>query len=333
MTTAGAGFIKRGATADTYTIDTSTYLTSVSGAITVTSITTTDVIATAASNFTINGAASSTTAGTAYDVSITGGRGGDTTSAGRGGSVNITGGRSGINASSGAGVYGGNVVIAGGNGNSSFAAAAPGNVNINGGSPQIDGQTGGSINIIATSGYATAGTVSAAGGNVTIAAGYGVVNGNNGYIALSAPGGAGGTPPKVTITTGSTERARFTNYGLSVGTTEDSDTVVGAGSILAAGNITSSSDIRIKTNITKIENALNKVLQLNGYTFDRIDTQIARQTGVIAQEVLKVLPEAVTGSEETTYSVAYGNMMGLMIEAIKELNAKVVDLQNQLANK
>jgi hypothetical protein len=100
-----------------------------------------------------------------------------------------------------------------------------------------------------------------------------------------------------------------------------------------SGNVTAYSDARLKTNITKIDHALDKVEQLNGYTFDRTDVKTARQTGVIAQEVLKVLPEAVLGSEDTTYSVAYGNMMGLMIEAIKELNAKVVDLQNQLANK
>ena len=104
------------------------------------------------------------------------------------------------------------------------------------------------------------------------------------------------------------------------------------GSWVSVGNITAQSDIRIKTNIKKIDNALNKVEQLNGYTFDRTDIEMPRQTGVIAQEVLKVLPEAVAGNEDS-YTVAYGNMVGLLIEAIKELNAKVEDLQNQLANK
>lgn len=103
-----------------------------------------------------------------------------------------------------------------------------------------------------------------------------------------------------------------------------------SGNITASGTITSSSDARIKTNVTKIDRALAKVEQLNGYTFDRTDVETPRQTGVIAQEVLKVLPEAVSGTEDTTYTVAYGNMIGLMIEAIKELNAKVADLQNQL---
>ena len=97
----------------------------------------------------------------------------------------------------------------------------------------------------------------------------------------------------------------------------------------AAGNITAYSDARIKTNIEKITGALDKVDQLNGYTFDRTDINTSRQTGVIAQEVLKVLPEAVLGTEETQYSVAYGNMVGLLIEAIKELKAEIEVLKNK----
>jgi len=82
---------------------------------------------------------------------------------------------------------------------------------------------------------------------------------------------------------------------------------------------------------------LDKVCQLNGYTFDRTDVKYdeltgeadkpVRQTGVIAQEVLEVLPEAVTGTEESHYSVAYGNMVGLLIEAIKELKAEIDELK------
>jgi hypothetical protein len=92
------------------------------------------------------------------------------------------------------------------------------------------------------------------------------------------------------------------------------------GDIYATGNITAYSDKRAKSDIQKIENALDKLEQLNGYTFTMNDK---RYTGVIAQEVLPVLPEAVTGSEETNYAVAYGNMMGLIIEAIKELKKKI----------
>jgi hypothetical protein len=97
------------------------------------------------------------------------------------------------------------------------------------------------------------------------------------------------------------------------------------GNFTAVGNVTAFSDIRLKTDIAKITDALAKVNQLNGYTYTRIDTG-ARQTGVIAQELQKVLPEAV-GDDGETLSVAYGNMMGLMIEAVKELTARIEVLE------
>ena len=106
--------------------------------------------------------------------------------------------------------------------------------------------------------------------------------------------------------------------------------------IWTSGNVTAYSDIRVKENIEHIPNALDKVCQLNGYTFDRTDVTFddqgqpetpVRQTGVIAQEVLKVLPEAVMGDEDGHYSVAYGNMVGLLIEAVKELKAEVAQLK------
>jgi hypothetical protein len=109
------------------------------------------------------------------------------------------------------------------------------------------------------------------------------------------------------------------------------------GAILSNNNITAYSDIRIKDNIEVIPNALHKVGQLSGYTFTRTDVEDKeeRYTGVIAQEVLKVLPEAVQlgATEEDTMSVAYGNMVGLMIEAIKELKSEVDDLKTQLSQK
>lgn len=89
-----------------------------------------------------------------------------------------------------------------------------------------------------------------------------------------------------------------------------------AGNFTAAGNITSNSDLRLKENIQKIDNALDKVQQLNGVLFTRKDTG-ERLTGLIAQDVQKVLPEAVNGDD--ILSVAYGNIVGLLVEAIKEL--------------
>ena len=102
-----------------------------------------------------------------------------------------------------------------------------------------------------------------------------------------------------------------------------------SGNFQANGNITAYSDERLKADITPIENALAKVMSLGGYTYTRTDIN-QRQTGVLAQEVLKVLPEAVGGSEETNYTVAYGNMIGLLIEAIKEQQAQIDELTARL---
>jgi hypothetical protein len=125
----------------------------------------------------------------------------------------------------------------------------------------------------------------------------------------------------------------------NAGTTQSA---IGTG-IYTIGNVTAYSDRRVKTNIERIPDALDKVCRLNGYTYERTDLsekdeatgekQVVRQAGVIAQEVLEVLPEVVTGSEELHYGVAYGNMVGLLIEAIKELKDEVDSLKVQLKEK
>lgn len=97
-----------------------------------------------------------------------------------------------------------------------------------------------------------------------------------------------------------------------------------SGNTTAMGNVTAYSDIRLKKDIELIPDALDKVCALRGVTYERIDSG-ERQTGVIAQEVQAVLPEAVMtmADEQQTLSVAYGNLVGLLIEAIKELKAEV----------
>jgi hypothetical protein len=94
------------------------------------------------------------------------------------------------------------------------------------------------------------------------------------------------------------------------------------GNFYAVGNVTAYSDIRHKRNIVKIEDSLNKVHKLSGYTYNRKDNG-KRFTGLIAQEVQEVLPEAVNEDTKGELSVAYGNMSGLLVEAIKELTAQL----------
>jgi len=107
--------------------------------------------------------------------------------------------------------------------------------------------------------------------------------------------------------------------------------VENSGAIVSSSNITAYSDITLKKNIEVIPNALDKVMQLRGVTFDRIDQEEdTRYAGVIAQEVEKVLPEVVQTGEDGIKSVAYGNIVGLLIEAIKEQQININNLENKL---
>ena len=101
------------------------------------------------------------------------------------------------------------------------------------------------------------------------------------------------------------------------------------GSIIATGNVTAFSDRRLKTKIETITDALSKVQQLNGVTFTRISDD-TRGTGLIAQDVQAVLPEAVMGSEDSMMSVAYGNLVGLLVESFKELNGQVQTMKAEI---
>ncbi len=97
------------------------------------------------------------------------------------------------------------------------------------------------------------------------------------------------------------------------------------GQIYSSDDIVAFSDRRVKDNLQVIPNALSKVLALNGYTFNRtdLDNKDKRYAGVVAQEVNQVLPEVIHTDQAGFMSVAYGNMVSLMIEAIKDLNTKV----------
>lgn len=95
-----------------------------------------------------------------------------------------------------------------------------------------------------------------------------------------------------------------------------------SGNFVARGDITAFSDKRIKTDLKVIHDAVYKVGKLTGYTYKRIDND-ALQTGLLAQDVQAILPEAVHTDKDGMLSLAYGNLMGLMVEAIKELKAEI----------
>ena len=91
------------------------------------------------------------------------------------------------------------------------------------------------------------------------------------------------------------------------------------------GELLSTSDARLKTNIRVIDNALNKLCTLEGITYELIgNTETSkRQTGIIAQQVNEILPEAVSINNDGYYNVAYGNLAGLIVESIKELREEI----------
>ncbi len=113
-----------------------------------------------------------------------------------------------------------------------------------------------------------------------------------------------------------TERLRVDTAGIDV-----------SGRIVADGDICAYSDARLKEDVEVIEGALDKVDSLKGVNFTRIEDK-TRSTGLIAQDVLEVLPEAVKTDDEGMHSLAYGNIVGLLVEAIKELKAEVDTLKN-----
>lgn len=104
------------------------------------------------------------------------------------------------------------------------------------------------------------------------------------------------------------------------------------GNLEATSDITAFSDRRLKTDLKQIDNALDKVSALTGYTYTRTDTG-AKQTGLIAQDLQQVLPEAVHENADGILSVAYGNTVGLLVEAIKDLHQQVTELQSKLDEK
>jgi len=95
---------------------------------------------------------------------------------------------------------------------------------------------------------------------------------------------------------------------------------------VTAQDFNSVSDLNLKTNIESIENALDTINKMDGYTFNwKSDGEIG--IGVIAQEVEEILPDIVKTNEDSVKSVSYVSIIPVLIEAIKELSNKIDDLQ------
>jgi hypothetical protein len=98
--------------------------------------------------------------------------------------------------------------------------------------------------------------------------------------------------------------------------------------IVTATDFNSASDLKLKENIQVIENPIDKVLQINGVSFDWKETGKSSM-GVIAQDVEKVLPELVNGTDSKT--VNYNGLIGLLIEVVKEQQREINILKERLS--
>jgi hypothetical protein len=155
---------------------------------------------------------------------------------------------------------------------------------------------------------------------------YGLSCGSSASVPLVLSGYYG-----VAIATNGLERVRILQSNGYVGilNTGPSYALDVTGTIRATGNVIAFSDARVKENIKTIDSALEKVNKLRGVEFNKIGEE-KTCIGVIAQEVEEVLPEVVETDDNGMKAVAYGNMVGLLIEAMKEQQKQIDELKAKL---
>ena len=115
--------------------------------------------------------------------------------------------------------------------------------------------------------------------------------------------------------------------GLTLTSTEFTMSGSYTGSFTATGDITAYSDKRLKRNIETINKPIDIVNSLRGVTYEKDGRD---SIGVIAQETELALPQVVHTDEDGMKSVAYGNISGVLIEAIKEQQKTIAELQSQI---
>ena len=100
-----------------------------------------------------------------------------------------------------------------------------------------------------------------------------------------------------------------------------------------ATDVVATSDIRLKNVVGGVSNALSTVNKLNAIRYTWTDERDDKEhVGFSAQDVLKLVPEAVYGSEETEYGISYGKLVPVLVEAIKELTAEVEALKKKIGD-
>ena len=179
---------------------------------------------------------------------------------------------------------------------------------------------------------------------ITNGAGYTTNVGDITSVTAGTGMSGGGSSGAVTLNCDITNNNQLTNGAGYITSYTDTNTTYSAGNGLslsgttflmsgaytgnftATGDITAYSDESLKKDVKTIEGALDKTKELRGVEFTRIADD-SRSIGVIAQELENVLPELVLTDDEGIKSVNYAQITGLLIEAVKELSAKVDELK------
>jgi hypothetical protein len=171
--------------------------------------------------------------------------------------------------------------------------------------------------------------LSALGAVAGSARGFYVKSGDGAAVARTLVGTTG----RIVITNGIGESGNPTfDCGVDVPSLAGSNSFVGTTNTFKAvigDSFTTSSDARLKENVKTINNAVGIVNSLRGVSYTKDGKE---QIGVIAQETERVLPQVVSQGDDGFKSVAYGNVVGLLIEAIKEQQQTINQLQSRLEN-
>lgn len=124
----------------------------------------------------------------------------------------------------------------------------------------------------------------------------------------------------------------YCGHNLAVATSRPAYQVDVSGTIRATSDVIVTSDARQKRDIMPIDRPLDRLQGLHGYTFGLRAALGSRHTGLVAQEVANVLPEAVAMDQHGTLCLAYGNIVGLLVEAIKALDQRLERLDQGVAS-
>lgn len=155
------------------------------------------------------------------------------------------------------------------------------------------------------------------------------------YLTSSSSGIFGLDANTISVNTNSSERLRISSTGnIGIGTINPTSKLHVTGDVLVSGVVTSTdynstSDINLKENIKIIESPIEKILKIDGVSFNW-KSNGNPSMGVIAQNVEEVFPELVNGNDPKT--VNYNGLVGVLIEALKDQQKQINELKVEIQN-